>query len=196
MSTVEEFCHRALLIDSGRVLHVGDPAEVGRRYLQLNFERGSDAGDRSTARTGERVRLLDAWVEGADGSRLAGLGQGEQIRLRVSLEAICALPGIGLGFVLANADGVGVFEFGAGVSKDGATRLAARDRVEVSVDVENLLAPGRYFIHTGVNLIGGGVALYVHNSVDFVVYGGEAQARGIVALPYSAGAAIEAAGER
>src|SRR5207245_10289181 len=42
MATVEEYCHRAMLIDGGRIQHIGGPAEVGRRYLQLNFERGSE----------------------------------------------------------------------------------------------------------------------------------------------------------
>jgi ABC-2 type transport system ATP-binding protein len=196
MTTVEEFCHRALLIDSGKILHAGDPAEVGRHYLRLNFERGSDASGQPASRASDEVRLLDAWIEGEDGARLTNLGHGEPIRLRVSLEAMRDLPGIGLGFILANADGVGVFQFGAGVSKNGSSPLSAGDRIEVSVEVENLLAPGRYFIHTGVNRVGGGVLLYVHNSVDFVVYGGEAQSRGIVALPYSPRAVVEAGDER
>ena len=45
---------------------------------------------------------------------------------------------------------------------DGSTELAAGERVAVSAEVENLLAPGRYFVHCGVNRgHGAGVALYV-----------------------------------
>ena len=44
MSTVEDYCHRAMLIDGGHIQHLGDPAEVGRRYLRLNFEHGSKTG--------------------------------------------------------------------------------------------------------------------------------------------------------
>ena len=126
------------------------------------------------------------------GTRLTNVEHDKSIHLRVELEVRRDVPGIGLGFILANADGVGVFQFGAGVSKqDGTSALAAGDRVAVSAEVKNLLAPGRYFVHTGVNLVGGGgVALYVHNSVDFVVYGGESQPRGIVSLPYSGAAVV------
>jgi len=194
MKTVEEFCHRALLIDGGHIQHEGDPDEVGRRYLRLNFERGSEVGAGAPGQASDDVRLLDAWVEDDEGARLTNIEHGKSIHLRVEVEARRDLAGIGLGFILANADGVGVFQFGAGVSKEGSSELAAGDRVKVSADVENLLAPGRYFVHTGVNRVGGGgVALYVHNSVDFVVYGGEAQSRGIVALPYSAKAVVEGA---
>src|SRR4051795_9646329 len=38
MSTVEEYCHRAMLIDGGKIRQHGDPAETGREYLKLNFE--------------------------------------------------------------------------------------------------------------------------------------------------------------
>src|SRR4051794_38747439 len=39
MSTVEEYCHRAMLIDGGKIRQIGDPAETGREYLKMNFER-------------------------------------------------------------------------------------------------------------------------------------------------------------
>ena len=39
MQTVEEYCHRAMLISDGRIQHIGEPDEVGRRYLRLNFEK-------------------------------------------------------------------------------------------------------------------------------------------------------------
>jgi len=198
MKTVEEFCHRALLIDGGRIQHAGDPAEVGRRYLRLNFERGSETGAVPAMQASDDVRLLDVWIEGGDGERLTNVEHGETIHLRVVLEVRRDMPGFGLGFILANADGVGVFQFGAGVNnEDGSSALAAGDRVTVSAEMENPLAPGRYFVHTGVNLVGSGaVGLYVHNSVDFVVYGGEPQARGIVSIPYSTAAVVEGAKRR
>ena len=63
MSTVEEYCHRAMLIDGGKIQHVGDPAEVGARYLRLNFERGArTAAERR--RASEDVRLLDVLAGG------------------------------------------------------------------------------------------------------------------------------------
>jgi ABC-2 type transport system ATP-binding protein len=192
MTTVEEFCHRAQLIDSGRIQYVGDPAEVGRRYTRLNFERGSDAGGAPAAEASGEVRLLDAWIEDEDGNRVANVEHGNPIRLRVTLQAVRDLDGIGVGFNLVDADGVGVFEFGVAVTReDGATGLSAGERVEVRAELENPLAPGRYFVHAGVNRVGGaGVALYVHNAVDFVVFGGQAQSRGIVSIPYAGSATI------
>ncbi len=197
MPTVEQYCHRAMLVDGGKVQLIGDPAEVGRRYLQLNFERGSETGGTPTGE-GDEVRMLDAWIENADGERLTNVEGGNPIRLRVELEAMRDNPGLGVGFIVANADGVGVFQFGAGVERDdGSTALAAGERVKVSAKIENLLVPGRYFVHCGINRVNNtGVALYVHNSVDFVVFGGESTSHGIVHLPYQVETEIESGESR
>lgn len=37
MSAVQRFCDRAMLLEHGRQVELGDPAHVGNRYLELNF---------------------------------------------------------------------------------------------------------------------------------------------------------------
>ena len=37
MSAVQRFCDRALLLEHGRAVDLGDPEHVGNRYLELNF---------------------------------------------------------------------------------------------------------------------------------------------------------------
>ena len=191
MSTVEDYCHRAMLIDSGKIQHIGEPAEIGRRYLRMNFDKGSEIGEGSTGN--DEVRLLDAWIESGDGGRAANLEHGDAIRMRVELEAKRDLAGLDVGFIVANADGIGVFQFGAPVENpDGTRPVGAGRRIRVNVELENPLAPGRYFVHCGVNRIhGGGVALHVENALSFVVYGGPA-ARGVVLLPHEIDATVEA----
>jgi ABC-type polysaccharide/polyol phosphate transport system ATPase subunit len=188
MSTVETYCHRAMLIDTGRIRHIGDPGEIGREYLQLNFERGSP-DDHATALGGsEEVRLLEAWIEDTEGKRVENLEHGVSFRLRARLEVLRDSPGLGIAFSLMNADGVGVFELAAPVVEaDGLHAHAPRvgEELEVSAEIENLLNPGRYFVHVGVNRSEPqpGVALYVHNALDFVVFG-TGGGGGMVTLPH------------
>lgn len=193
MSTVEAYCHRAMLVNGGRIQYIGDPAEVGRRYLRLNFERGSAARSGAAPEASDEVCLLDAWIEDDKGARLTNVEQGQKIRLRVALEILQDAPAVSVGFILANADGIGVFQFGtSAVGEGGSASLATGQRVKVVAELENLLTPGRYFVHCGVNRAhGAGVALYVHDAVDFVVFGGEGHAQGIVSLPHEIEATVE-----
>src|SRR5947209_20453925 len=39
MGAVERFCDRAMLLEAGRAVDVGDPASIARQYNQINFER-------------------------------------------------------------------------------------------------------------------------------------------------------------
>jgi ABC-type polysaccharide/polyol phosphate transport system ATPase subunit len=198
MTTVEEYCDRAMLINGGRIQHIGDPAEVGRRYLRLNFEKEREAGGGAAPEASEAVRMLDAWLEGEGGERLTNLEHGRQIRLRVELEILDDTPGLGVGFIVANADGVGVFQFGGEIIKSpGKIELTAGDRVTVRADIENLLTPGRYTVHCGVNKAhNGDVALYVHDALGFVVFGGDSQPQGIVSLPHRLSTDVEQGDKR
>jgi ABC-type polysaccharide/polyol phosphate transport system ATPase subunit len=193
MSTVEEYCHRAMLISDGQIDHIGDPAEVGRRYLRLNFEGTSSASRSETGseEEGAEVRVLDAFVENAAGERVSTVEQGTAISMRVELEALRDLAGLDVGFIVANADGVGLTRFDVTVGEVGAREIADGQRVTIEANLDNPLAPGRYFVHCGINrAFAGGVALYVPNALDFVVFGGP-QDRGIIDIPFAAQARIE-----
>jgi ABC-type polysaccharide/polyol phosphate transport system ATPase subunit len=192
MSTVEEYCHRAMLIDGGHIRQLGDPAETGREYLKLNFERGVETGDATAGAGAEGARLLDCWLEDGAGERTTTVEQGEKIRLRAEVEVEREASGLGVGFVLANPDGLGLFEFGTLVAGPGGSdTIPAGERVLVEAELENPLAPGRHFVHCGVRSNrGGDVHIYVHNALDFVVFGGP-PVKGIVQIAHEISARVE-----
>jgi ABC-2 type transport system ATP-binding protein len=180
MATVEDYCHRAMLISDGLIQGIGDPGEIGREYLRLNFEQETEPVSEEQTES-EEVRVLEAHLEDSNGDRLSRLEHGEPIRIALELEAKRALPGLDVGFLLANADGIGVFNFGIPVGeKEGHRALAAGQRVTVRAELENSLVAGRYFIHCGINrAFEGGIALYLQNAIDFLVFGGP-HSRGVV----------------
>jgi ABC-type polysaccharide/polyol phosphate transport system ATPase subunit len=199
MSTVQEYCDRAMLINDGRIQHLGDPDEVGRQYLRLNFEKAADPAALAAAQGSEEVRLLDAWIEDEDGNHQKNCEHGGKLRLRVKLEILRNTPGLGVGFIVADADGVAVFQFGTPVDDENGDSLEMDPGAEVTVraEVENLLLPGRYFVHCGVNRAQeGGAALYVQNALDFVVFGSSPNTHGFVSLPHEIGASVEVGGPR
>jgi len=198
MSTVEAYCHRAMLIDGGKIIKSGDPAEVGRQYLRLNFERGSAEAGTEIPGQSDEVRLADIWVEDGNGERQPSVEAGEEIHLRLRLEVLQDLRELGVGMIVANADGLGIAEVGGKVEgEDGEGTIRAGRRVDVDLYLENELVPGRYFVHCGISreAEGDDVALYAHNAADFVVFGGERR-RGLISLPYRFETSIESEARR
>ena len=129
--------------------------------------------------------MLEAWIEDGEGNRLDNLEHGRELRLRVDLEVLEDTPGLEIGFVIANADRVGIFQFAARLAnQSGGEELAAGDRVRVRADIENLLVQGRYFVNSAVHRVqDSSPALHAPDCVDFVVFGGEPQPHGNVHLP-------------
>ena len=174
---------------------IGDPTEVGDQYLRLNFDRQtSAAAEGGEPVETEEVRLLDIWTESAAGVRGAPVEQGEGLVVGAELEILSDLRQSSVGFLLTNVDGVGISQFGRLLDDGPWPQLVkAGSRVTVTARIDNPLVAGRYFLHFGVSRggEGAGTALYVHNAIDFVVFGGRQQSGGMVDIGHQIEAVIE-----
>ena len=69
MGAVERFCDRAMLLERGHVVEIGEPRPVSMHYLQLNFSRDARAAEEAAAsgdptpRGGGRGRVGPAWPQ-------------------------------------------------------------------------------------------------------------------------------------
>ncbi len=73
MAAVQRYCDRAVLLEHGEVVALGEPAEVAREYLRLNFKGRNLASarevpglsrDEDPKRTGDGgAEIIDAWFE-------------------------------------------------------------------------------------------------------------------------------------
>jgi ABC-2 type transport system ATP-binding protein len=189
MATVEDYCHRAMLIADGRIQRIGDPGEVGRDYLRLNFE-GGDASAKLTSSTDD-LRLREIWLENAEGERIENVESGEDLLVKGEVEVLRDIPGAHIGFTLIEENGHGVFQYGAGTPEDGAP-LAAGQRLVISTRIENLLTPGRYFFHFGAKRHPDprAVVLHVERALGFHVFGGT-PSHGVVQLPHRTELTVE-----
>lgn len=190
MTAVEAYCHRAMLLNDGQIRHIGAPAETGREYMKLNFEGGAGAGDSEAEENADGARLLSCTIEDSAGGELTALERGEPIRLRVELELLREVLGLNVGFVIANADGLGLFEFGRLVTAEDGDLVAGK-HIVVTATVQNMFATGRHFVHCGVHSPNG-ISIYVHNAISFVVYGTQ-QTRGVIAPQHEIDVAVEEA---
>ncbi len=189
VAAVETYCHRAMLISDGEVQYIGDPGEVGRKYLRLNFESGETSAKVTLA--SDDLKLLGVWLERPDGERVGNVEDSEEIHIRAEVEILREVPGVGAGFTLTNSDGIGVFQFGTNTDEEGPP-LPAGERVHFDIRIENMLTPGRYYVHAGIKRHPDprATVLHVERALDFHVFGGPAS-HGIVALPHTIETTLE-----
>ncbi|HEX2084201.1 MAG TPA: ABC transporter ATP-binding protein [Solirubrobacteraceae bacterium] len=67
MTSVKRFCDRAMLLEHGRVVEIGEPDRVGDRYIELNFDRSARDGAAPAAEPAEADADAGAEPDG-DGS--------------------------------------------------------------------------------------------------------------------------------
>jgi ABC-type polysaccharide/polyol phosphate transport system ATPase subunit len=186
MGTLNRFCHRAMLLERGSLVHIGEPPEVADRYLEINFGRDPAAAAGSgDERSGDgEARILEAWIEDQDGARQSTLHQGRPmtIRARVAFSVKVEDPVASL-YVL-NEDHLAVLVATTAREHERSGRFSAGEEVLFSFAFENVLAPGRYsplltLAHrgTGLNLMD-----RFDSGFTFVVTGPEALG-GIVDIP-------------
>ena len=175
MPLVEQFCNRAMLIGEAGIELIGDPKEVGRRYLAANFERGSqrtDLGDGGPS----PIRLTDLWTSAEDDVRASSVAHGGPRRVHATFEAEEEIEAPAIAFWIENEDHVKVCSVGA--REDGAPLgpIARGERLELMAEIANAFASGRYFLGVSVTsgTSGARVLLYLDRAIDFYVYGGEA----------------------
>src|SRR5215213_7670980 len=150
MSAVQNYCHRAMLLDNGEARHMGDPEETGRQYLRMNFAKRqiSIRGDKEVAFVPDLLaRVSEAWLENARGERIDNVEVGEPIKLQAVIEARRDLARPAFTVQFNNADGVQVFGLKSELGKGSGTEvLASGDQVRISASLENPLMPGRYTV--------------------------------------------------
>jgi ABC-type polysaccharide/polyol phosphate transport system ATPase subunit len=170
MTAVKRFCDRALLLEQGTVVAIGDPSEVGDRYLDMNFSQDRQAevaaeiaadpsGDvlgglaarraavvDDTERHGDRaVEILTVWIESVTGEDISVVPFGGRFTyvMRVRANAAAERPLFGL--TVETDQGAIVFEpSSVEIAAFGA--LEAGEIRDVRVAFDNFLAPGRFYL--------------------------------------------------
>jgi ABC-2 type transport system ATP-binding protein len=175
MTMVERFCDRAMLLTAGEIEMIGDPREVGRRYIERNFERFQGAAaptiDESPAR---RARIVDVWLEGDRGERVETVAHGGTLRMHALMEVSEHVREPIVDFWVDDDEDARVLATSTR-PWDEQPPLEPGARLHVTVEARNVLANGRY--HIGCSLLTGSgaldIAALVNRHKPFHVYGAE-----------------------
>jgi ABC-type polysaccharide/polyol phosphate transport system ATPase subunit len=148
MGAVERFCDRAMLIERGRVLDIGDPAEITRRYNEVNFGR-APAEAAGVTHLGEEARLGGAWCENPHGERILGITYGDPCTVCMEVEFLAPVTDAVFGVGFRNDVRHTTFVPTSGW-QPVAGPFGPGDRIVVRLTFETWLAASRYTLTPSV----------------------------------------------
>jgi ABC-type polysaccharide/polyol phosphate transport system ATPase subunit len=144
MSAVERFCHRALLMERGRMVSIDQPHVIARAYNELNFGRIAPAGSADRAGDHRAAEIKDAWFENPAGERISAHPQGEPFRMcmEVAFHGTIERPT----FLMALRNDVRhtIFATSTDLQDQDTGSYHAGQTAVIRVQAENWLVPGRY----------------------------------------------------
>jgi len=154
MIRIERLCDRAMLLEGGRIERIGEPAEVARRYVELNLEHGVAASvpaEELSPAEGGPARIVDLWLEDAGGARVQGVRQRDALSIHPVVEATHELHDPRFRFEIRNYERGRIFASAGEQLGARHRRLIAGEYLHVNAEVDNKLAPGRYTITCAIS---------------------------------------------
>jgi ABC-type polysaccharide/polyol phosphate transport system ATPase subunit len=156
MSAVERFCDRAMLLEHGKLVELGNPHNVAKAYNQLNFGRivhpdveGERFGDRS-------AEIVHAWFEDSNYKRQPALPYGEFCHVCVEVKFHEAMVDPVFGWALRNDSGQTVFATSSHYDHARSGAYAAGETVVIRTGFAMRLSGNRYTLSPSVARAGTG----------------------------------------
>jgi ABC-type polysaccharide/polyol phosphate transport system ATPase subunit len=187
MGAVTRFCHRAMLLERGEMVSIGDPRDVADRYLEIAFGRrvGYQDADVGRARMGDgSARVRELWLGDNREEGRAVAPQSEPLTLKVLVRFNAAVLDPAVSLTLLNEQRQPVVVATTAEDHDQSGVFHADEWAVFGFSFHNMLAPGRY--HPVVTITHRGEGLDVIDrfagGLSFVVSGMTASG-GMVEIP-------------
>ncbi len=186
MGSLNRFCHRALLLERGSMVHIGEPHEVADRYLEINFGRAQDvaAGDGEARRGDGQARVVEAWVEDSEGHRQSSLRQGERMTVKALVRFDVDVEDPAASLYVLNDEHVAMIVASTQREHERSGSFSAGEEALFTFTYENVLRPGRYSPLLTLAHRGSGLDLMdrAEGLMSFVVTGSQATG-GLIDIP-------------
>ncbi len=188
MSAVRRFCHRAMLIDRGEIVAMGDPTDVSNEYVDLNFahaqlaEGGSEEAGTPSPNAGV-AELLEVWWEDAEGRRDVSFHQGQTVTFRARVKTHRAIDDPLIAVTFENDQHQPLLVTSTNWMTQGTGSFAAGDELTFSATYDLNFAPGR--IHASPWIARNGVEILDRRpQMDSLLVLGAVATGGLLELPH------------
>jgi ABC-type polysaccharide/polyol phosphate transport system ATPase subunit len=188
MGAIQRFCDRAMLLDRGRMIAIGDPADVAHRYNELNFGRTVHEVDDGAEEGREGARaadITDSWFEDENGARIAAIAHREAFAIGIEIRFNTHLENPIIGATIRNNAGATVFASTTDISYGPTGSFEAGDLAVVRLRVENWFTPASYTATPSIARAGlGADTIDLRADLASIVIHGGHFTTGVVDLPH------------
>jgi ABC-type polysaccharide/polyol phosphate transport system ATPase subunit len=191
MSAVERFCDRAMLIEKGKMVDLGEPHAIARRYHELNFGRTvhqlAENGDEAEERFGDHsAEIVEAWFEDGEGERAGDMAHGELCRVCMRVRFHEAVEHPVFGFTLRNDTGATIFAATSDMTVGPTGSFAAGSEAAARFEFQNWLVASTYLLTPSIARNGPGADAYDLRAdiAQLIVHGG-LYTGGVTNLPHT-----------
>jgi ABC-type polysaccharide/polyol phosphate transport system ATPase subunit len=187
MGAVTRFCHRAMLLERGDVVTVGDPRDVADRYLEIAFGRavGYEDPDVGSARMGDgSARVLEIWLGDDRAERRAVAPQSEPLTIKVLARFSEPVLDPAVSLTIFNEQRQPVVVATTTEEHEQTGGFESGEHAVFAFSLHNMLAPGRYHTVVTISRLGDGLDIIDRfaGGLSFVVSGMSASG-GMVEIP-------------
>jgi ABC-type polysaccharide/polyol phosphate transport system ATPase subunit len=147
MGAVTRFCRRAMLLERGEMVSIGDPRDVADRYLEIAFGRevGYEEPDVGSARMGDgTARVSEVWLGDNRSEHRAVAPQSEPLTLKVLVTFNTDVLDPAVSLTLLNEHRQPVVVATTTQDHEQTGGFKEGERAVFAFSFHNMLAPGRY----------------------------------------------------
>lgn len=150
MTAVERFCSRALLLHNGRVLQVGEPGRVTKKYSDLNLQASSE-NINADGIGGKKQALIVAKAEVMIDGKATKIVRAtdKEIVISCELHSKKDVNSVSFGMIIYNGSGSPLFATNTRALKEDLSLQKNKIR-RVQVTLDNIFSNGEYSIAISV----------------------------------------------
>ena len=146
MSTVQNYCTKAMLLDKGKIVALGDTNKVTKQYNDLNIVELEQKAPKSVrTKRGYEVTIMDTWISKND-KKVTALTPADQLDIRIKYKVNQDVQNPVIGITLKDQVGRPVFaintkaeRISTGLQKKGSIHIA-------NFIIDNIYSDGNYYV--------------------------------------------------
>jgi ABC-type polysaccharide/polyol phosphate transport system ATPase subunit len=154
MNAVERFCDRAMLLERGKMIEIGEPAKIARSYRQINFgqlvHEAPTEDHVADSRSAPAAQITAAWFENENGEHISAAAHGDPCVACFEVHFNEQLADPIFGVTIRNEAGATVFATTTAISGLRTETFEAGETKVVRMRFENWLTASRYNLSPSV----------------------------------------------